>query len=660
MSPPPRGPGRPRNASRLRRLVLTVGPLTGGVGEDALSLLSRERFGTVPAMRRHRLPGAPLLFNTALVASLVACGGAGSAPPAATPVASASAPAARQAKRAAWMDRSDENAHVLLDVMAEFQPEQASALGIELADERALAIGESVDSQQIAALTAATAKLEARRGVETDPLVAQDLAILLRSADLQRRVIALPSTTIVPHYDVSRLVFGGLKVLLDDQVPAARRAKALGRLRRYAGLVPGSTPLTEQAKANVLARFARPALQPPARIDVEKSLSTSAALRDGTEKLFQKYDIKGYEEPLHTLFQQLAAYDDFLKTQVLPRTRADFALPPALYALQLEQFGVDIPQAELVTLAHKAFGEIQSEMQKVAAQVAKEKGLPSADYRDVIRALKKDQLVGEAILPHYKKRLADVEEIIRREHLLTLPEREARIRLGTPAENAQQPAPHMVPPRLVGNTGEQGEFVLPLSIPAPTGSKEAETKYDDFTFSAASWTLVAHEARPGHELQFDSMVERGVSLARALFAFNSTNVEGWGLYSEFITLPFMPAEGQLISLQLRLQRAVRAFMDPELQQGKWTFESARDFLEKEVGLSPAFATSEVERYTFRSPGQATSYFYGFTRLRELRREAETKLGARFDARTFHDTILGEGLLPPDLMRTAVLGKVGAL
>ncbi len=523
-----------------------------------------------------------------------------------------------------------------------------------------MAIGESVDSQQIAALTAATAKLEARRGVETDPLVAQDLAILLRSADLQRRVIALPSTTIVPHYDVSRLVFGGLKVLLDDQVPAARRAKALGRLRRYAGLVPGSTPLTEQAKANVLARFARPALQPPARIDVEKSLSTSAALRDGTEKLFQKYDIKGYEEPLHTLFQQLAAYDDFLKTQVLPRTRADFALPPALYALQLEQFGVDIPQAELVTLAHKAFGEIQSEMQKVAAQVAKEKGLPSADYRDVIRALKKDQLVGEAILPHYKKRLADVEEIIRREHLLTLPEREARIRLGTPAENAQQPAPHMVPPRLVGNTGEQGEFVLPLSIPAPTGSKEAETKYDDFTFSAASWTLVAHEARPGHELQFDSMVERGVSLARALFAFNSTNVEGWGLYSEFITLPFMPAEGQLISLQLRLQRAVRAFMDPELQQGKWTFESARDFLEKEVGLSPAFATSEVERYTFRSPGQATSYFYGFTRLRELRREAETKLGARFDARTFHDTILGEGLLPPDLMRTAVLGKVGAL
>src|SRR5205085_3271293 len=118
--------------------------------------------------------------------------------------------------------------------------------------------------------------------------------------------------------------------------------------------------------------------------------------------------------------------------------------------------------------------------------------------------------------------------------------------------------------------------------------------YDDFTYSAASWTLTAHEARPGHELQFDTMVERGVPIARAHYAFNSANVEGWGLYSEAITLPFMPPEGQLVSLQFRLQRAARAFVDPELQRGKWTFDSARDFLVKEVCLSPAFATSEVE------------------------------------------------------------------
>jgi uncharacterized protein (DUF885 family) len=112
-----------------------------------------------------------------------------------------------------------------------------------------------------------------------------------------------------------------------------------------------------------------------------------------------------------------------------------------------------------------------------------------------------------------------------------------------------------------------------------------------------------------------------------------------------------------VSLQFRLQRAARAFLDPELQQGKWTFDSARDFLEKEVVLSHAFATAEVERYTFRMPGQATSYFYGFTKLRALRSEVEQKMGPKFDARAFHDAILDQGLLPPDLMRAAVLKKL---
>jgi hypothetical protein len=557
------------------------------------------------------------------------------------------------------MDRSDANAQILLDITARFSPEGASRIGIESADERTSDPRQDARDREAAALRDAKSKLEALKASETDPLVAQDLAILIHSADLQRRQIEVEDKNLVPFHDVARRIFGGIHGLLDDQVPPARRQRALVRLRRYVGLVPGTPPFAEMARDLTLQRMAMPGLQMPARIDVEKTLSTSSQLSDGVEQLFKKYGITGYEEPLHALRQQLAAYDEFVRTQILPRARADFALPPAVYAIGLEGYGVDMPPAELAAMAHKMFVEIQGEMQAVAAKIAKERNLPSADYRDVLRALKKEQITGDAILPHYKQRLAEIEAIIRRERLVTLPDRPARIRLGTPAESAQQPAPHMVPPRLIGNTGEQGEFVLPLGIAAPSGSKQAEEKYDDFTYAAASWTLTAHEARPGHELQFDSMVERGVTRARALYAFNSANVEGWGLYSEYITLPFMPLEGQLGSLQLRLQRAARAFVDPELQQGKWTFDSARDFLMKEVGLSHAFATAEVERYTFNAPGQATSYLYGFTRLLALRKEVEAKLGARFDAKAFHDEILNEGLLPPDLLRTAVLAKLGA-
>jgi len=118
--------------------------------------------------------------------------------------------------------------------------------------------------------------------------------------------------------------------------------------------------------------------------------------------------------------------------------------------------------------------------------------------------------------------------------------------------------------------------------------------------------------------------------------------------------PYEPVEGQLITLQFRLLRAARAYLDPELQSGKITPEQAYDVLEKDVMLSHAFAKEEVERFTYRSPGQANSYFYGYTRLLALRREVEAALGTKFDQQKFHDFILAQGLLTPDLMRRAVL------
>ncbi len=183
---------------------------------------------------------------------------------------------------------------------------------------------------------------------------------------------------------------------------------------------------------------------------------------------------------------------------------------------------------------------------------------------------------------------------------------------------------------------------MPLNIPAGPGQTSAE-KYDDFTFDAAAWTLTAHEARPGHELQFDSMLEHGVSLARVRYAFNSTNVEGWGLYSEYLIRPYMPLEGQLISLDYRMMRAARAFLDPELQAGKIQPAEAFRVLEQDVVQSHAFAEEEVERYTYRAPGQANSYFYGYTKLIALRKDVEAALGTKFNQKKFHDFILAQGL-----------------
>ena len=87
--------------------------------------------------------------------------------------------------------------------------------------------------------------------------------------------------------------------------------------------------------------------------------------------------------------------------------------------------------------------------------------------------------------------------------------------------------------------------------------------------------------------------------------------------------------------------------------GKMTSEEALRILKEDVMLSPAMANQEVERYMFRSPAQATSYFYGFTRLAALRADTEREMGTKFDRQKFHDFILSQGLLPPALLRKAV-------
>jgi uncharacterized protein (DUF885 family) len=555
-----------------------------------------------------------------------------------------------------WVATSNQYANMLIQVVFKFHPEQASQQGLSQFDTKVSQPTLANEEAERKETTAVLEKLQAAAAEKQQQDVAEDLQIMIRRVGLNFRREDFQLGHEVPYVNASQVMFSGVRILLDDQTPAERHPASVVRIREYAGLEPGYAALTEILKQRVTEQMAKPGIIYPAKVEIETEMARNAAYLDGIAALMQKQNLQDWEEPYGKLKAQLLDYDTWIKANVLPKARTDFRMPPEEYALALENYGIDIPPDKLVAMAHQAFTEYQGEMKVVAAKIGKERKLPSSDYRDIIRELKKQQLVGDAILPFYENRLKQIEKIIVEQQIVSLPDRPAKIRIATAAETAQQPAPHMVPPPFIHNTGQRGEFVLPLNIPAGAGQTATE-KYDDFTFDAAAWTLTAHEARPGHELQFDSMLEHGVSLARVRYAFNSTNAEGWGLYSEYLIKPYMPLEGQLISLQMRLQRAARAFLDPELQSGKITPTDAYRVLEQDVGLSHALAQEEVERFTYRAPGQANSYFYGYTRLLELREDTEKALSVKhvkFDQRKFHDFILAQGLLPPDLMRQAVM------
>jgi len=556
---------------------------------------------------------------------------------------------------AGWVARSNEHAQTLLEVLAKYLPEMASRFGVTGFDEQVIDLQPGFNERTRADLQKASTTLQADLAREKDAFVSQDLQIMIDAAGRAIRQNELDQKYLLPYFDLSQTVFLGVRGLLDDQVAAARRPAALVRLRRYTGMEAGTRPIAQVAENYVREHLKQAGLMGPFKGEVEKNLGQGQYFVQGIDKLFAKYAMKGYEPTFAMLKEQLAGYDAFVRQQILPRARADFRLPPPIYAARLEDAGIDASPEDLAAMGHAAFDEIQQQMQALAPAVAREKGIRATDYRQVILALKKDQVEGDAIMALYHKRIAAIEQIIREHHLVTLPERPMIFRFASEAESAATPAPHMDIPQLINNTGQKGAFVLPLKIPAAPGQK-GEQKFDDFTYDAASWTLTAHEGRPGHELQFDTMIERGVSIARAVFALNSTNAEGWGLYSEWLLYPYMPDDGKLISLQHRLMRAARAFLDPELQMGKVTPEEARTILTRDAVLSDALANEEVERYTFWAPGQAPSYYYGFSKLLALRQETERALGPKFDQQKFHDFILDQGLLPMDLLRKAVVER----
>jgi uncharacterized protein (DUF885 family) len=549
-----------------------------------------------------------------------------------------------------WIEDSDVNAMLVLRSQAAFQPESVASSGLDEFDAEVFDINADYLERQTANDRELLAELERRLAAEEHPKVRQDLEILIQSIEDGIETRRINTKYMLPYFNIHRAMFGSFNSLLDPRNDKERYAKALDRLRKYNGSEDGFTPVTELAKARASERFEVVGLLGPYRAELETDLADAPRYVAGVRSIFERAGLDGWEEEFAKLELQLEDYAEWLNDEILPRARANNQLPAEVYANNLKNYGVRATPEELISKALYSYQFIRSEMKALARRIAEKRGWEDDELTSVFRRLKTEQIPQDDILDVYNERLAALEEIIRREDIITLPERDAAIRLATEAESAAVPAPFMSPPQLINNTGQYGEFVLVQSNP----SIGDDAVMDDWSHDSITWALTVHEARPGHELQFASLVENGTSLARARFAFNSANVEGWGLYAEAIMHDHLPLEGQLFSLFTRQMRAARMFMDPMVNTGQLTPEQAVDFMVEQISLSLPMASSEAERYSYRAPGQATSYYFGFMNLMGLRTELEMKLGDDFNQREFHDFILEQGLLPPDMLREAVL------
>ncbi|WP_164118896.1 DUF885 domain-containing protein [Sphingorhabdus sp. Alg239-R122] len=168
--------------------------------------------------------------------------------------------------------------------------------------------------------------------------------------------------------------------------------------------------------------------------------------------------------------------------------------------------------------------------------------------------------------------------------------------------------------------------------------------------------LSVHEGVPGHHHQIALQQELDMPDFRKHGAFFTAFVEGWGLYSERLGIEMglydTPAN-DMGRLSYEMWRACRLVVDTGIHSKGWSKKQAIDYMLDNTALTEANVEAEVNRY-ISWPGQALAYKIGELKIRELRKLSEERLGDAFDIREFHDTVLGQGAVPLDVLETQVM------
>lgn len=166
--------------------------------------------------------------------------------------------------------------------------------------------------------------------------------------------------------------------------------------------------------------------------------------------------------------------------------------------------------------------------------------------------------------------------------------------------------------------------------------------------------LSLHEAVPGHHLQSAIAMELEVPDFRRTLSHSAFG-EGWGLYSERLGKEagfYQDPYSDFGRLGYEMWRAVRLVVDTGIHAFGWSRQKAIDYLAKNTALTQKAVENQIDRY-ISWPGQALSYKMGEIKIRELRTKAQQTLGSKFDIRSFHDTLIGQGSLPMEVLEDVI-------
>ena len=554
----------------------------------------------------------------------------------------------KHSQNKSWIEKSNALATEFALSNAIRYPENASSIGFEKYDPMVTQLEDDMETEDRAFLFKWQARLvkELQSG-EKDENYLTDVRVLLNILNVDIQNISIedkyPEADFCP---TSRSVYSSLRELINDQTSSKRKKAAAVRFKGYVYGQGRFKPFTDACRSRLEyleKKYGRAKMIQPLKQEVEQYLNESPQYLEGISALLKESGSADWKVDFDEFQKQMKMHDKYIKTRILPKARTTYQIPRELYIANIRSRSIDATPEELIRVARADFKTGLKTFQDLAKKVALKYNLPKHDPISVLKYLKQDQVTkpGE-VKKLYEDANIFLTQILRENDLITIPKSALKIRLAGEAESEAAPFPHLNAPQLIGNTGQRPEFVLPTAL-------NGGLPFDDFSYRASATMITAHEGRPGHDLQFGTMLDTGVSLIRARYAFNNVNVEGWALYAEEIVFSFVPVEAQFGGMQTRLLRIARMFLDPEVSLGKIGKKGVIKTLMGKVGTSNTLANLEFQRYAFDDPGQAPSYYFGLKRMLQIKKSLKDRLGTSFTEKCFNDGVVSLGLLPLDLI-----------
>ncbi len=393
--------------------------------------------------------------------------------------------------------------------------------------------------------------------------------------------------------------------------------------------------------------------QMPGAVEMVK-VTIPAAFKDVSDaKLTTRF-----KAATEALLKEIESYQKFVKEEVLPKSKSDFAIGRDFFAKKLAYEEMETEDLDkLLARGYDELHRLQKRFKEVAAQIN-----PNLSTRDCFEEISKNHPKPDELVKSTAAVLDGLRGFCLDKGIVTIPSKEQVTVAETPSflraltfASMDTPGPYET------RAKEAYYYVTPTE--KDWDAKRVEEHMRFYSYPDLINTSV-HEAYPGHYVQFLWQKSAPSKVRKVLGC--SSNAEGWAHYCEEMMieegLPKVTLAGdsgkdaglklELIQLHDALLRACRYIVGMEMHCKGMSYDDGIAFFINEGYMEKANASRETKRGT--KDATYMVYTLGKLKILKLREDYKAMMGDKYSLKNFHDRFLQCGFPPLKIVRSEML------